>query len=59
MGTKTSEFVGVSVPNALFKALEEAVKCGTFKTKSELVRTSLREKLEQMGYLPKPNGAVS
>ncbi len=51
MGCKQSEFIGLQIPRLLDQALERAVRNGTFKTKSELVRTSLREKLQSLGYL--------
>lgn len=37
-------------PKTLDDLLEEAVKEGTYRTKSDLVRDAVRDKLEKMGF---------
>lgn len=38
-------------PKVLDNALEEAVKKGTYRTKSDLVRDAVRRRLEELGFL--------
>lgn len=42
-------FWNVQVTKSLDDAVEDAVKKGSFVTKSDLIRVSVREKLEELG----------
>lgn len=51
MSEKELVFIGVKIPKAMARMLEQALKTDTHTSKSELIRDAIRKELERRGFI--------